>query len=81
MAEQQTATTGAPALDVPATPEAAATRIAELQSDKGWVEKFLAGDSAIRRENDRLLTIAAGGSPQAEPGPVTTAAQAKEPAR
>ena len=77
MADQQQVSTGAPAIDVPTTPEAATARIAELNSDKGWVEKFLAGDLAIRRENDRLLTIAAGGSPQAEPQAVTTPAQAK----
>lgn len=55
MAEQQQVTTGAPAVDVPMTPEAASERIAELNSDKEWGAKFLAGDLAVRRESDRLL--------------------------
>jgi hypothetical protein len=64
MAEQQAAITQspatAPASNAAMTPEAAAERIAELNADKDWGAKFLAGDLAVSRERDLLYQIAHG---------------------
>ena len=80
MPDQQQASTVASqpaAAPIEMTPEAASERIAELNSDKEWGAKFLAGDLAVRRENDRLLEIAAGMPARAQPNVITTPEQAK----
>jgi len=55
--------------------EEARAQIKRNQSNREWVKKYMAGDLATRRENDRLLQIAAGGVP--DPGALTVAEQAR----
>ena len=45
---------------VPATQEAAIARLAELQSDKAWVDRLFKGDVSARRELDALNQQIAG---------------------
>jgi hypothetical protein len=82
MPDQQQVNTGAPisqpaAAPVEMTPELARERIAELNTDREWGAKLLSGDLAVRRENDRLLEIAAGLPAREQPNQIATPEQAK----
>jgi len=44
----------------PTTRNGAVARLAELQADKAWTERYLKGDAAARREMDSLMTLIHG---------------------
>ena len=44
------------------TREGAQSRINELKADKEWVNKYLSGNAAAKKEMTDLTMIAAGGS-------------------
>ncbi len=76
MPDQQSVNTVA-APSAPTTPEQAKGIIAERNTDREWSAKLLSGDLAIKRENDRLLEIAAGMPAREQPSLITTPEQAK----
>ena len=76
MADQQQVTTGAPAVDVPTTPEAAREQLEQLNADEAWVKARIENGPKSKEANqeDALLRILAGApsNPVAAPAVVAT---------